>query len=99
MAVDVAIDEKIEKKVKEPSKYKVLFLNDDHTPMDFVIDILKRIFRHTDASARDLTVKVHTEGSAVVGIYSYEVAEQKVIEGVAESRAHGFPLQIKAEQE
>ena len=96
---DVKIDEKIGVNAKEPEKYKVIFLNDDHTPMDFVIELLTGIFKHTETTARDLTMQIHKEGSAVVGIYSFEIAEQKSLEATKLSREHGFPLQIGMERE
>ena len=95
---DVIIDEKIKKVVKEPSKYNVIALNDDATPMEWVIGVLKEIFKHSSADAEALTMKVHNEGSAVVGTYKYEIAEQKSIEAVNASRNHGFPLQLKIEE-
>jgi ATP-dependent Clp protease adaptor protein ClpS len=96
---DVVIDEKIKRTVKEPSKYNVIMINDNVTPMEWVISLLKEIFRHSDADAETLTMKIHTEQSAVVGTYKYEVAEQKSIEAVNASRNHGFPLQLKIEEE
>ena len=96
--IDINIDEKIEKVVKEPSKYNVIMLNDATTPLEWVIGVLKEIFRHSDADAESLTMKIHTEDSAVVGTYKYEIAEQKSIEAVNASRNHGFPLQLKVEE-
>jgi|TARA_B100000959_G_scaffold281210_1_gene344770 ATP-dependent Clp protease adaptor protein ClpS len=96
---DVAIDEKITQKIDEPTLYKVIFLNDNATPMEFVIDVLVTIFKHSDTTARDITVKIHEEGSAVVGLYTFEIAEQKGVEATNLSRSHGFPLQIKVEKE
>lgn len=98
-AVDVVIDEKITKKIAEPKKYKVLFLNDDYTPMDFVVELLVTVFKHDVSSAQQITMKVHNEGSAIAGIYSFEIAEQKGTEATQLSRQHGFPLAIKVEQE
>lgn len=86
-------------RIKEPSKYKVIVLNDDYTPMDFVIVMFIEIFRHSQASAIDLTKKIHNEGSAVAGIYTYEVAEQKGIDATNLARENGHPLQIKVEEE
>jgi ATP-dependent Clp protease adaptor protein ClpS len=74
-------------------------LNDDKTPIEFVIDLLITIFRHTDQTAKDITLAVHNDGSAVVGVYTYEIAEQKTIEATQVCRQHGFPLQIRMEQE
>ncbi|MDB4257142.1 ATP-dependent Clp protease adaptor ClpS [bacterium] len=100
MTVDaeVVIDEKIKRIVKEPPKYNVIMLNDDATPMEWVMGVLKEIFKHSDTDAEALTMKIHNEGSAVVGTYKYEVAEQKSIEAVTASRNHGFPLQLKIEE-
>ena len=97
--IDVVIDTKTVKKTKEPSKYKVVMLNDNHTPMDWVIDLLKTIFKHSETTAKELTMKIHNEGSAVVGIYTYEIAEQKMVEAVNASRDRGFPLQLTLEEE
>ena len=73
-SMDVEIDEKIKIKVTEPNMYKVVFLNDDATPMDFVIEILTGIFRHSTETARDITMEIHDQGSSVVGIYNFEIA-------------------------
>jgi len=97
--IDVVIDEKIKKRVKEPSNYNVIMLNDDATPMEWVIGVLKEIFRHSDADAEALTMKIHNEGSAVAGTYKYEIAEQKGTEATNASRNQGFPLQLKVEEE
>ena len=100
MSVDteVVIDEKIKTIDKEPPKYNVIMLNDDHTPIDWVIEILKTIYRHSDSGAENITMTIHNEGSAVVGTYSYEIAEQKSIETINASRTNGFPLQLKIEE-
>ena len=97
--MDVQIDEKIKQQILEPGMFKVVFLNDDQTPMDVVIECLIGIFKHTDETARDLTVKIHEEGSAIVGVFTFEIAEQKGTEATNESRSRGFPLQIKIESE
>jgi ATP-dependent Clp protease adaptor protein ClpS len=96
---DIKIDEKIKKKTTEPKKFNVIMFNDDITPIDWVIGILKQIYKHTDSSAEQLTLTIHTEGKAVVGTYFYEIAEQKATETINASRNHGFPLQVKIEQE
>jgi ATP-dependent Clp protease adaptor protein ClpS len=97
--IDVVIDEKISVNTDEPSNYKVIFLNDDTTPIDFVVEVLKIIFKHSTDTAKDLTMKIHNEGSSVVGVYSYEIAETKAIETVNLSRSNGFQLQVKMEKE
>ena len=96
---EVKIDEKIEKKIDEPGKYNVIFINDNVTPMEWVIEVLQRTFHHSLETAKNLTLIVHEKGSAVVGTYSYEIAEQKAIEANGLSREHGFPLAVKVEQQ
>ena len=98
-ALEVEIDEKIENLLKEPSKYNVIFMNDDATPMEWVVDLLMTIFKHTQSSSVDMAMEIHTNGSGVVGTYSYEIAEQKTLEATSLSRDNGFPLQIKLEAE
>ena len=68
--LDVKVDNKVKAIQKEPSNYTVILLNDEVTPMDFVIELIVKIFRHTPETAKDLTLKIHKEGSAVVGIYT-----------------------------
>lgn len=86
-------------KLKEPGKFKVLVLNDDYTPMDFVIALFITVFKHPEGQAVDLTMKIHNEGSAIAGVYTYEIAEQKGIDATTLAREHGHPLQIKVEAE
>ena len=99
MTTDVQIDEKIKLDIKEPSDYDVIMLNDDATPIEWVMGVLKEIFKHSDGIAEALTMAIHNDGSAVVGTYKYEIAEQKSIEAVSASREHGFPLNLKVEEE
>ncbi len=96
---DIKIDEKIKVKIIEPSLYKVIFLNDDKTPMEFVVSLLVELFKHSENTAQHLTMKIHEEGSGVVGVYSYEIAEQKAIEATSLCRDNGFPLRIRVEEE
>jgi ATP-dependent Clp protease adaptor protein ClpS len=91
--------EKTDKLVEEPGNYKVIFINDEITPMDFVIEILQRIFKHDRLVSESLTMSIHTDGSAVVGVYSFEIAEQKGVESTVLARNNGFPLVIKIEKE
>ncbi len=97
--IDIKIDEKIKKKIEEPKKFHVIMFNDDITPVDWVIQILKQIYKHTSPSAEHLTMTIHNEGKAVVGTYFFEIAEQKSTETITASRNHGFPLQVKVEEE
>tara|TARA_R110000851_G_C13038512_1_gene561913 strand:- start:660 stop:971 length:312 start_codon:yes stop_codon:yes gene_type:complete len=96
---DVQLDEKIVKKALLPSKYKVVMINDDSTPMEWVVQLLTDIFKHSVASAEKIMLTIHGEGAAVVGIYSFEIAEQKSVEAMTLSRNNGFPLQLKLEED
>lgn len=83
----------------QPKKYKVVLLNDDLTPMEFVVAILVNIFNKSEAEANQITLAVHESGSGIAGIYNYEVAEQKAHEATNASRSAGFPLSLKVEEE
>ena len=96
---DVELDEKVKIDVIEPGKYNVVFLNDDKTPIDFVIKLLTDIYKHNRESAEAITLNIHHEGSGVAGVYPFEIAEQKGAETVTISREHGFPLGVKVEKE
>jgi ATP-dependent Clp protease adaptor protein ClpS len=99
MTTEVQIDEKIKVGLQPPTLWKVIVMNDDHTPMEFVIEILTTIFKHTELSAKELTMEIHNTGSAVAGVYTHEIAEQRGIESTHLARSNGFPLQINLEQE
>ena len=96
---DIKLDEKIKQKITEPPKYKIIFLNDDQTPMEWVVSLLTEIYKHSRESAENITMTIHTEGSGVVGTYSFEIAEQRTLETINLSRNHGFPLQVKMEED
>lgn len=98
-STDIQIDEKIKIKVSEPKRWKVILLNDDTTPMEFVISILVDVFKHTGDSAKSIMLEVHETGSGVAGVYSFEIAEAKAVETTQQARSNGFPLQIKLEEE
>lgn len=83
--------------VKEPPMFKVIYINDNQTAMEFVIGTLVEHFEYTAATAEKITMDIHEAGSAVVAVLPYEVAEQKGIEITVEARASGYPLQIKLE--
>lgn len=85
--------------LSEPKKYKVILLNDDYTPMDFVVDILKRFFYLNDELATQIMLQVHFSGRAVCGIYTRDVAETKVSLVNHYSRANEHPLLCSMEQE
>ena len=86
-------------KLEPPSDYKVIYLNDDATPMDFVIGSLIEIFSHDPNTAQDLTFEVHNKGSAVVAVLPYEIAEHKGVEVTLAARAQNYPLEVKLEAE
>lgn len=98
-STDIQLDEKIKVSVSEPKRWKVILLNDDSTPMEFVISILMEIFRHTPDSAQEIMLTVHETGSGIAGVYSFEIAEAKAVEATNQARSNGFPLQIKLEEE
>lgn len=85
--------------VELPRKYKVIYLNDDITTMEFVVMTLMQIFDHDADSAADITQRIHEDGSAVVGVYTFEIAEHKGVEVTVMARANGYPLQVKVEPE
>lgn len=85
--------------IKEPSQYRVVYINDETTTQEFVVETLKVIFHYDQGAAEALTMRVHEEGSAVVAVLPYELAEQKGIEVTMLARSHGFPLQVKIEQD
>ncbi len=86
-------------KTKRPSLYKVLMLNDDYTPMEFVVYVLQRFFAMDHARAVDVMLTVHNKGVAVVGVYPYEVAETKVMQVMDCARSNQHPLQCTLEKE
>ncbi len=89
----------IELALDNPQMYKVLLHNDDYTPMDFVIDILMRIFHKDIDSANDIMWQVHEKGKAVCGLYVYEIAKTKVEQVRVAAKANGFPLLATMEEE
>ena len=97
--LSVVLDKKVKQATKEPKQWKVIMLNDDYTPMEFVVGLLTEIFRHTPESAAKVMLQVHNEGSGVAGVYTFEIAEVKSVDATTAARANGFPLQIKIEEE
>jgi ATP-dependent Clp protease adaptor protein ClpS len=97
MSTDLKIDEKITVSLQPPKLWKVVLLNDDKTPMEFVIEVLTGIFKHAQERAKDITLEIHNTGSAVAGIYTHEIAEQKGIDSTQAARQNGFPLVVTIE--
>lgn len=85
--------------IKPPKMYKVVFNNDDQTPVDFVRELLKLVFHHDEKQAMDLTVEIHEQGRGIAGIYTFEIAEQKHNEATYIARTNGHPLNINVESE
>lgn len=86
-------------RTKRPPLYKVLLLNDDYTPMEFVVHVLERFFGMTHAQAFEIMLTVHKKGVAVVGVFSHEIAETKVGQVMDFARRHQHPLQCTMEKE
>ncbi len=94
---DLAV--KTKPKTQRPPMYKVLLLNDDFTPMEFVVHVLERLFMMTHAQAIEIMLTVHRKGIAVVGVFSHEVAETKVAQVMELARRQQHPLQCTMEKE
>lgn len=86
-------------KTKKPSLYKVFILNDDYTPMEFVVEILETVFNKTREEATRIMLHVHRKGEGLCGVYTYDVAETKVTQVLQAARAAEHPLQCKMEKE
>ena len=90
---------KAKPKTKKPSMYKVLMLNDDYTPMEFVVHILERFFDKNRQEATRIMLHVHRRGVGICGVYTYEVAETKVTQVMDFARQHQHPLQCTLEKD
>ncbi len=86
-------------RTKKPSMYKVLLLNDDFTPMEFVVHVLQRYFRMTMEQATEVMLHVHQKGVGVCGVFTYEVAETKVNQVMSLAKQHDHPLQCTLEKD
>ena len=86
-------------KTKRPPLYKVILLNDDYTPMDFVVMVLEQIFRRPHADALNVMLEVHQKGAGLAGIYTRDVAETKVDQVIEYARINDYPLQCTLEPE
>src|SRR6202522_215571 len=86
-------------KTKKPSLYKVLLLNDDYTPMEFVVHILEKFFAKNREDAVEVMLHVHRHGVGICGVFTFEVAETKVAQVIEFSRRHQHPLQCTMEKE
>lgn len=86
-------------RVARPPLYKVILLNDDYTPRDFVVRVLKAEFRMTEDQARRVMVTAHTKGSCVVAVFTREIAESKATRATEMAKSEGYPLQFTTEPE
>lgn len=86
-------------KTKKPSLYRVLMLNDDYTPMEFVVMVLQRFFGHDTETAQRIMLHVHQRGVGVCGIFTYEIAETKAAQVMNFARQNEHPLQLQLEKE
>jgi ATP-dependent Clp protease adaptor protein ClpS len=96
---DTSVVTRSKPKTDTPALYKVILLNDDFTPMDFVILVLKKFFMKSDAESTKIMMQVHNEGAGLAGIYTYEVAETKVYAVNEFSRRQKHPLKCIMEKE
>ena len=96
---DVGVVVKAKPKTKRPSLYKVLMLNDDYTPMDFVVYVLERFFNMGTDKATQVMLHVHMKGVGICGVYTYEVAETKLVQVMDFARQNQHPLQCVMEEE
>lgn len=96
---DFSTDVLDEVETKEPNPYKVLLLNDDYTPMDFVVYVLKTFFKHDDASAEKIMLDVHKLGSGVAGVYTFEIAETKSLHVNQFAKNNKYPLKSIIEED
>lgn len=96
---DLKFDEKVKIDIQPPKLWKVVFLNDDVTPMELVIELLQNIFNHDVNSAKKVTLEVHNTGSGIAGIYNLEIAEELSLQATRIARANGSPLRIQVEEE
>lgn len=94
---DINTQTKIRTDIKEPPMFRVIYINDNQTALEFVINSLIQHFDYTPTSAEKISIDIHQTGAAVVAVLPYEIAEQKGIEITISARAEGYPLQIKLE--
>ena len=88
---------KTRKKLKPPKNYAVFLHNDDYTPMEFVVFVLQEIYHKNTQVAERIMLEVHEKGKGIAGVYTHEIAEQKVFDTIDISRQNEFPLQVTAE--
>ena len=97
--VDTGVATKTKPKTKKPPMYKVMLLNDDYTPMEFVVLVLEKFFGINHAQSVEIMLTVHKKGLAVVGVFAFEIAETKVVQVMDFARRNQHPLQCTMEKE
>jgi ATP-dependent Clp protease adaptor protein ClpS len=95
--IEIELNDELD--LQEPKKYKVFLLNDDFSTMDFVIDVLVKVFRKSVDEASVIMINIHNNGKEICGTYSYEIAGTKVAQVKAMAREKGFPLKAVMEEE
>lgn len=95
---DTAVHTKTKSKLKPPSMYKVVLLNDDYTPMDFVVAVLMQLFEKSEEEAMAIMLHVHNQGRGVAGIYTFEIAKQKQDDTHRAAKQHQYPLKVTLEE-
>ncbi|MCI7766620.1 MAG: ATP-dependent Clp protease adaptor ClpS [Oscillospiraceae bacterium] len=98
MAVNNAVKERTDSRIKEPKQYNVIMINDDFTSMEFVVEVLIDIFHKDQVSAQAIMLHVHKNGQAVVGKYPYDIAVTKVGAALSRAKAEGFPFRMTVEE-
>ena len=88
-----------QEKTEKPSLYRVLMLNDDYTPMEFVVLVLQRFFGHNHEAAQQIMLHVHQRGVGICGVYTFEIAEAKASQVMNFARQNEHPLQLQLEKE
>ena len=88
-----------ETKIQEPKRYKVIFFNDDYTTKDFVVDVLKKLYHKNESEAIFIMEQVNQKGSAVVGVYTYDIALTRVEMTISLARKNGFPLRCEMSED
>jgi ATP-dependent Clp protease adaptor protein ClpS len=97
--VSIATRPKAKPKVERPRLYKVILLNDDYTPREFVVRLLKAEFRGPEAQALGIMMTAHTKGACVVAVFTKEIAEEKATRATDLAKAEGYPLMFTTEPE
>jgi ATP-dependent Clp protease adaptor protein ClpS len=95
---DLSLVTRTKPRLKQPSLFKVIILNDDYTPMEFVVEILEKFFDKVHAEATQIMLNVHKQGRGICGIYPHGIAETKVLQVNEYSRRHQYPLQCTLEK-